>query len=100
MLAMISSICGVVALLLEIWMQNRAGQEEKRYAEIQKGRQDIAAADADAINGRIDRLLSIPETTGDNSLREQCDHVTAGRISAVLGLADAGRGAGEDTGKS
>lgn len=99
MFAMISSIFAVLALLLEIWMQNRPTAEEKRYADIQEGRQDIAAGDVAAVNGRIDRMLSVPAGAG-NTPGEQCSEITPGRIGAILGVAAAGRGTGADTGKS
>ncbi|MDA8413009.1 MAG: hypothetical protein M0023_04385 [Desulfobacteraceae bacterium] len=99
MVAMISSILGIIAMMLEIWMQNRPNAQETRYAEIQTGRKDIAAGNGDAVNARIDRLLTVTNSGNDPS-GEQHSEITAGRISAVLGVAAAGRGPGADTGKS
>ena len=99
MIALVSSIFGVIALVLEIWMQNRPTAQEKSYANLQTGRQDISDGDVNAVNGRIDRLLSVPDGT-DNPSGQQHGEVTPGRISAVFGVADPGRSTGPDTGKS
>ena len=99
MIALVSSIFGVIALLLEIWMQNRPTPQEKRYANLQTGRQDIAAGDVDAVNGRIDRLLSLTDGA-DNPPGQQHDQIAPGRIDAICGLAAARRSPGTDTGKS
>lgn len=80
------------------WWQSRQPQrdQEQSYDETQQGRADIANGDTDAVNGRIDRLLSRqPLSPG-----QQGDTVTVGRIGAILGVAAATRSTGSDTGTS
>lgn len=63
---MAASILAILAylipFLLDAWKENSPNRkEEKRYGEIQQGRQDIIDGNAVAIQSRIDRLLSVPE---------------------------------------
>lgn len=93
MIAIITSVLSILAIVLEIIVQNRQTPQEKRYDEIQQGRNDIADADVDAINARIDRLLSQQD---NDTAGQRGEEVTAGRISAVCGVADTGRSTSKD----
>lgn len=95
--AAIASLLGIILLVLKQWQANQPKRVKEAADEAtQQGRADIANGNADAVSGRIDRLLSGQGDTAGQPGGE----VTTERISAVLGLADSGRGSGADSGKS
>lgn len=95
--AAIASLLAIVLWGLKQWQsQQPKRDQEQSYDDIQQGRADIANDDADAVNGRIDRLL----TRQPLSAGQQGDTVTVGRIGAILGMAAATRSTGSDTGTS
>ncbi len=98
MIALITSALSLLALILEMIAQNRQTAQEKRYEQIQAGRTDIADGDAVAVDARIDQLLSVSEAGDHNAAGQPGSEVTPGRLSAILGVAAAGRGTGQDTG--
>lgn len=95
-----AAVAAFFTVLLAVlkWWQSQQPQrdQEQSYDDIQQGRADIANDDADAVNGRIDRLLTRqPLSTGQSS-----GEIAAERISSILRLADSGRSIGADTGTS
>ena len=87
-----------VLLAVLKWWQSRQPKrdQEQSYDDIQQGRADIANDDADAVNGRIDRLLTRqPLSTGQSS-----DKAIAGSIGTILGVAAAIGSTGKDSGTS
>lgn len=95
-----AAVAGLLALILwglKYWAAAKPQRDqEQSYDDIQQGRADIANDDADAVNGRIDRLLTRqPLSTGQSS-----GEIAAERISSILRLADSGRSIGADTGTS
>lgn len=88
----------VVLAVFKWWQSNQPKRDkEAEYEAIQQGRADIANDDYDAVNARIDRLLS---QQGNHVAGQPGREVTAERISAILRLADSGRSTGEDSGAS
>ena len=93
--AAIASLLAIVLWGLKQWQSNQPKRDqEQAYDDIQQGRADIANDDADAVNGRIDRLLTRqPLSTGQSS-----DKAIAGSIGTILGVAAAIGSSGKDTG--
>ncbi len=95
--AAIASLLGIILLVLKQWQANQPKRVKEAADEAtQQGRADIANGNADAVSGRIDRLLSGQGDTAGQSGSE----ITAERIRTVAGLADTGRGPGADSGTS
>ena len=96
-----AAVTAIITLIIALmkWWQSRQPErdQENRYDVIQQGRNDIANGDVDAVNGRIDQLLS---QQSDDSTGQRSTPVTAERINAVVGMVDSGRSSGADTGKS
>lgn len=63
-----AAITAIVTLLLAVAKWYAANQpkrdQEQQNEATQQGRLDIANGDVAAVNGRIDRVLSVPEQTG------------------------------------
>jgi len=98
--AAVTAVFTVIAALLQIWAENSPQRaKEKRDAEIQQGRTDIANGNVAAVNQRLDRVLTQDSSSCD-APEQSGGEVTSERISAVLGLAPGGRSDGETTGKS
>lgn len=95
--AAIASLLAIVLFGLKQWQSSQPKRDQEQdYDDIQQGRADIADDDADAVNGRIDRLLTRqPLSTGQSS-----DKAIAGSIGTILGVAAATRSTGSDTGAS
>lgn len=94
--AAISAIFALLLWGLKTWSEGKPGREqEQRHDEIQQGRADIAAGDADAVSGRIDRLLADGQPLSDG---QQGNQVTAERINSISRVADTGRSIGKDSG--
>lgn len=93
-------VSAVFGLLLYVLKRYDAGQPQRDREAAddanQQGRKDIADGNAAAVSGRIDRLLSQP----DSATGKPSSEVTAGRLSAILGVADRQRSTGEDSGTS
>lgn len=95
--AAVTAFLALLLWVLKQWQSNQPKRDQEAADDAtQQGRADIADGNADAVNDRIDRLLSGQGDTAGQPNGE----VTAERISAVLGLADPGRGSGADSGKS
>lgn len=95
--AAIASLLAIILLVLKQWQANQPKRDQEAAdEENQQGRADIADRNADAVNDRIDRLL----TGSCDTAGQPGGEVTTERISAVLGLADSGRSSGADSGKS
>lgn len=95
--AAIASLLGIILLMLKQWQSNQPKRDQEAADETtQQGRTEIADGNADAVNDRIDRLLTGSGDTAGQSGSE----ITAERISALAGLADSGRSSGADSGKS
>lgn len=96
-----AAVTAIITLIIALmkWWQSRQPErdQENRYDAIQQGRNDIANGDVDAVNGRIDQLLS---QQSDDSTGQRSTPVTAERINTVVGMVDSGRSSGADTGKS
>lgn len=90
--AVVSGLLTIAALLIRAWINRDKSDDTNK--SIQQGRQDINSGNVAAVNDRVDRLL----TKSGDTVRKSDSPVTAERISAVLGVADAGRGDGQDTG--
>ncbi len=55
----IAGILGFISVLLNLWMAGQEKRDEKtREEEIQQGRRDIVDGNVDAVQQRIDRLLT------------------------------------------
>jgi len=92
-----AAVAAVFGLLLYILKRYDTGQpkrdQEARHDQIQQGRKDIAAGDVAAVSDRIDRLFTESDHPPGQSVRP----VTAGRLSAILRVANRRRGTSEDT---
>ena len=67
MVALVTTALSILAIVLEMIVQYRQDPQRAKDAQneaIQQGRLDIANGDVAAVNGRIDRVLSVPEQTG------------------------------------
>jgi len=86
--AAIATALAIIAGALKWWQNGKpARNQEKRNAEIQKGRTDIANGNAAAVSARLDSLLA----PGPGSApRLGDDQDTARRLAAITG--DAGVG--------
>lgn len=89
-----AAVTAIITLIIALmkWWQSRQPErdQENRYDAIQQGRNDIANGDVDAVNGRIDRLLSdvsLPTTgtASDGSGQQHGADSTAEGISDLLG---------------
>lgn len=90
----IAALFGVLLWLLKTWASGEAEREQEQHHDaIQQGRTDIADSDVSAVSERIDRLLM----ESSNTTGQPGGEITAGRISAVSGMADTGRDTGTDT---
>ena len=80
--AAVTAFLGIVSVLLELWVkQAPARDKEREDARNQKGRQAVIAGDVDAVQQRIDGLLS--EVQGDSSAGKQSDESISERFSAL-----------------
>ena len=95
--AAITAFLTLLLWVLRQWSAAKPQRDQEAADEAtQQGRSDIAAGNADAVNDRIDRLLSGQGDTAGQSSRE----ITAGRIGTLVRLADSGRSISSDTGTS
>ncbi|MGE0919427.1 hypothetical protein [Trichlorobacter lovleyi] len=95
--AAVTAFLTLLLWVLKQWQSNQPKRDKEAADETtQQGRADIADGNADAVNDRIDRLL----TGSGDTAGQPGGEVTTERISAVLGLADSGRSSGENFGKS
>ena len=92
--AAVAALLGVVGILLKMYIANAPYRAmEKTYDEIEKGRQDIANGDSDAVSSRIDKLLTQErDITGKPS-----SVVTGERIGTLLGMVNRGRSTSGDS---
>jgi hypothetical protein len=84
----ISALLGIVLLVLKgYYARDPARKEEQRNEEIQQGRADIAAGNADAVSVRIDSLCS--KDPGDTD-RLGSDEDTKRRLMRFTGVSGVG----------
>lgn len=84
MIALITAALSILAIVLEIIAQNKKGLQEKRYEEIQSGRDDIVRGDSTALSNRIDRMLSVSESNQPSGSTDPAD--VERRLRTVVGI--------------
>jgi hypothetical protein len=94
--AAVAAVFGLLLYILKRYDAGKPGRDsEARDEAIQQGRRDILDSNVAAVNDRIDRLLD----QSDHTPGQSSGPVTSGRLSAVLRVATARRGAGADPGR-
>lgn len=84
MIALITAALGVIAILLEMWVQNNPQRKkEAEDAAILQGRADIVSGNVGAVESRVDGLLAGETGTADSAVGLESAEDVERRISQL-----------------
>jgi hypothetical protein len=81
--SLVTAALSILAVILEIIVQNRQTPQEKRNAIVQQGRADIQDGNIDSVEQRVDVLLTDQNSTGNSPAGEPSAKDVERRISQL-----------------